>query len=61
MWVINYLYRYALKKFSLKCKGTIGADFVTKDLQIDNKLVTLQVGFLVHWHFSVLILSSGFM
>jgi hypothetical protein len=49
------LYRYALKKFSLKCKGTIGADFVTKELQIDNKLVTLQVGFLLHWHFSVLI------
>ncbi|KEH26012.1 small GTPase family RAB protein [Medicago truncatula] len=35
--------QYALKKFSLKCKGTIGADFVTKDLQIDNKLVTLQI------------------
>jgi len=54
-WAINYFYRYALKKFSQKCKGTIGADFVTKELQVDNKLVTLQVGFLVHLHFCILI------
>jgi len=32
-------------KFSQQYKATIGADFVTKELQIDDKLVTLQVGF----------------
>lgn len=32
------------KKFSQQYKATIGADFVTKELQIDDKLVTLQVG-----------------
>lgn len=30
-------------KFSLQYKATIGADFVTKELQIGDKLVTLQV------------------
>jgi GTPase SAR1 family protein len=52
MWSINYLYRYVHKKFSQQYKATIGADFVTKELQIDDRLVTLQVGFLVHWYFS---------
>ena len=33
------------KKFSQQYKATIGADFVTKELQIDDKLVTLQVGY----------------
>lgn len=33
------------KKFSQQYKATIGADFVTKELQIDDRLVTLQVGF----------------
>ena len=31
-------------KFSQQYKATIGADFVTKELQIDDRLVTLQVG-----------------
>lgn len=35
------------KKFSQQYKATIGADFVTKELQIDDKLVTLQVSILV--------------
>ncbi|KAI4339684.1 hypothetical protein MLD38_024597 [Melastoma candidum] len=30
-------------KFSQQYKATIGADFVTKELQIDDKLVTLQI------------------
>ncbi|KAF2612706.1 hypothetical protein F2Q70_00009157 [Brassica cretica] len=34
--------RYVHKKFSLQYKATIGADFVTKELQIGDKLVTLQ-------------------
>lgn len=37
------LRRYVHKKFSQQYKATIGADFVTKELQIDDKLVTLQV------------------
>lgn len=38
------LSRYVHKKFSQQYKATIGADFVTKELQIDDRLVTLQVG-----------------
>ncbi|GKV32472.1 hypothetical protein SLEP1_g41076 [Rubroshorea leprosula] len=35
--------QYVHKKFSQQYKATIGADFVTKELQIDDRLVTLQV------------------
>ncbi|XP_019463566.1 PREDICTED: ras-related protein Rab7-like isoform X3 [Lupinus angustifolius] len=35
--------QYAYKKFSQQYKATIGADFVTKELQIDDKLITLQI------------------
>ena len=31
-------------KFSQQYKATIGADFVMKELQIDDRLITLQVG-----------------
>uniref|UniRef100_A0A9I9DM54 Ras-related protein Rab7 n=1 Tax=Cucumis melo TaxID=3656 RepID=A0A9I9DM54_CUCME len=34
---------YVYKKFNLQYKATIGADFMTKELQIDDQLVTLQV------------------
>lgn len=46
MWVFDGQQRYVHKKFSQQYKATIGADFVTKELQIDDRLVTLQVGFL---------------
>lgn len=52
------------KKFSQQYKATIGADFVTKELQIDDKLVTLQVGigswgfFISLIIFSVLVISD---
>jgi hypothetical protein len=36
--------QYVQKKFSKEYKATIGADFLTKELQLDDKLVTLQVG-----------------
>ncbi|XP_061365615.1 ras-related protein Rab7 isoform X2 [Gastrolobium bilobum] len=39
--VMNLLYVH--KKFSQQYKATIGADFVTKELQIDDRLVTLQI------------------
>ncbi|CAI0554766.1 unnamed protein product [Linum tenue] len=35
--------RYVYKKFNQQYKATIGADFVTKELQVDDKDVTLQV------------------
>ncbi|EXB37795.1 Ras-related protein Rab7 [Morus notabilis] len=35
--------RYVHKRFSQQYKATIGADFVTKELQIDDRLVTLQI------------------
>ncbi|RWR72936.1 ras-related protein Rab7 [Cinnamomum micranthum f. kanehirae] len=34
---------YVNKKFSQQYKATIGADFVTKELQIEDRLVTLQI------------------
>lgn len=37
------MFRYVYKKFIRQYKSTIGADFVTKELQIDDKLVTLQI------------------
>jgi len=35
--------RYVHKKFSSHYKATIGADFLSKEVQIDDKLVALQV------------------
>ncbi|XP_058110910.1 ras-related protein Rab7 isoform X2 [Magnolia sinica] len=35
--------QYVHKKFSQQYKATIGADFVTKELQIEDRLVTLQI------------------
>ncbi|XP_062148550.1 ras-related protein Rab7 isoform X2 [Alnus glutinosa] len=35
--------QYVYKKFIQQYKATIGADFVTKELQIDDKQVTLQI------------------
>lgn len=35
--------QYVNKKFSQQYKSTIGADFLTKDVYVDNKNVTLQV------------------
>lgn len=36
--------QYVQKRFDKTYKATIGADFLTKDVMIDDKLVTLQVG-----------------
>ena len=35
--------RYVNKKFVSGYKATIGADFLTKEVEVDNKIVTLQV------------------
>lgn len=35
--------QYVNKKFSNQYKATIGADFLTKEVMVDNRIVTLQV------------------
>jgi small GTP-binding protein len=35
--------QYVQKKFSKEYKATIGADFLTKELEVDDKTVTMQV------------------
>ncbi|PKI39044.1 hypothetical protein CRG98_040571 [Punica granatum] len=35
--------QYVYNRFTQQYKATIGADFVTRELQIDDKLVTLQI------------------
>ena len=35
--------QFVNKKFSNQYKATIGADFLTREVMVDNKLVTLQV------------------
>lgn len=35
--------QFVNKKFSNQYKATIGADFLTKDVVVDDKLVTMQV------------------
>eukprot|EP00270_Netrium_digitus_P020292 TRINITY_DN830_c0_g1_i1.p2 TRINITY_DN830_c0_g1~~TRINITY_DN830_c0_g1_i1.p2 ORF type:complete len:207 (-),score=59.26 TRINITY_DN830_c0_g1_i1:545-1165(-) len=35
--------QYVSKKFSNQYKATIGADFLTKEVQVDDRLVTLQI------------------
>ena len=38
--------QYVNRKFSSQYKATIGADFLTKEISIDDKTVTTQVGLL---------------
>jgi len=35
--------QYVNKKFSAQYKATIGADFLTKEVQVDDRLVTMQI------------------
>lgn len=35
--------QFVSKKFTNQYKATIGADFQTKEVMVDNKLITLQV------------------
>lgn len=41
--------QYVNKKFSNQYKATIGADFLTKEVMVDDRLVTMQVE---HFHTS---------
>ena len=47
--------QYVSQKFSTQYKATIGADFLTKEITIDDKIVTLQVCFL----YIIIICSSS--
>ena len=38
--------QYVSQRFSTQYKATIGADFLTKEVMIDDKMVTLQVAHL---------------
>jgi hypothetical protein len=46
--------QYVNKRFTNQYKATIGADFLTKEIMIDDKLVTLQV--LLQFFFRVVII-----
>lgn len=41
--------QYVNNKFSNQYKATIGADFLTKEVMVDDRLVTMQVGFSAGW------------
>ncbi|KAG6511174.1 hypothetical protein ZIOFF_025274 [Zingiber officinale] len=41
--LLNLTIRYVHKKFTQQYKATIGADFVTKEILVDDRLVTLQI------------------
>ena len=51
--------QYVNKKFSNQYKATIGADFLTKEVMVDDRLVTMQIwdtaGQVVHRSFSTMI------
>lgn len=40
--------QYVNKKFSNQYKATIGADFLTKEVMVDDRLVTMQVSTRLH-------------
>ena len=54
--------QYVNKKFSNQYKATIGADFLTKEVMVDDRLVTMQIwdtaGQVVHRSFSTMITIS---
>jgi len=40
--------QYVNKRFSNQYKATIGADFLTKEVMVDDRLVTMQVRFVLY-------------
>lgn len=52
----SLLNQYVNKKFSNQYKATIGADFLTKEVLVDDRLVTLQVRPLHNYSLSISIL-----
>jgi len=53
--------QYVNRKFSSQYKATIGADFLTKEISIDDKLVTTQVFlYLLNSRFGILLAKNDF-
>lgn len=54
--------QYVNNKFSNQYKATIGADFLTKEVMVDDRLVTMQVGFFfpptLHFIITALLLGT---
>ena len=47
--------QYVNKKFSNQYKATIGADFLTKEVMVDDRLVTLQVSSCILLFFTIFV------
>jgi hypothetical protein len=62
--------RYVNKKWAAQYKATIGADFLTKEVEVDDKLVTLQASIsffllllshsLLNFRFGIPLVKSAF-
>jgi Ras-related protein Rab-7A len=65
MWVLfnfsvgktSLMNQYVNKKFSNQYKATIGADFLTKEVMVDDRLVTMQVSHCSAWSQTASLLS----
>lgn len=54
--------QYVNKKFSNQYKATIGADFLTKEVMVDDRLVTMQVRtYFLHYSCIPLLLLIGYL
>lgn len=52
--------QYVQKKFTKEYKATIGADFLTKEIEVDDKKVTMQVnGSLPYQRVELYAISAG--
>lgn len=47
--------QYVSKKFSNQYKATIGADFLTKEVMVDDRIVTMQVNMLNNYNIYVML------
>ena len=52
--------QYVNKKFSSQYKATIGADFLTKEIMIEDRVVTIQVSFLQSKRFLMIGVDLGY-
>ncbi|CAO3623018.1 unnamed protein product [Mucor hiemalis] len=54
----NLLGRFTRNEFNLESKSTIGVEFATRSIQVDNKVIKAQIGILVSYNISLHHLSS---
>ncbi len=50
--------QYVNKKFTSQYKATIGADFLTKEVMVDDRLVTMQVSVLIYCDYCMVMCMS---